>query len=315
MHARLTTAVPVLALFAFASVASMALAQDKGSVEPKQLPPLTHLDDPTIPARELFARKLLPAALPTDVIGTYNRGCIAGAEPMPLNGDTWQVMRLSRNRNWGHPAMIALLQRLSAKVHKDAGWPGILVGDIGQPRGGPALSGHASHQLGLDADVWLTPMPDHRLSRNEREEMSAVMMVRPDRLDIDPHVFTQAHLAVIRDAAREPSVQRIFVNAAIKKALCRDAQGDRSWLAKVRPWWGHDYHFHIRMRCPEGSSECHGQTDQEGGDGCGDLGYWFSDAVLHPQPPKEPPKPVQPMTLAQLPAACVAVLRAPGAKP
>jgi penicillin-insensitive murein endopeptidase len=121
---------------------------------------------------------------------------------MPINGDTWQVMRLSRNHNWGHPALIALLKRLSAKAHKDAGWPGILVGDIGQPRGGPALSGHASHQIGLDADVWLTPMPARRLSRDEREEMSAVMMVRKDRLDVDPRVFTPSHLSVIRDAAK-----------------------------------------------------------------------------------------------------------------
>jgi penicillin-insensitive murein endopeptidase len=196
----------------------------------------------------LFARKRLPAAMPVRVIGAYNKGCIAGAEKMPITGDTWQVMRLSRNRNFGHPAMVALLKRLSEKAHKDAGWPGILVGDMGQPRGGPALSGHASHQIGLDADIWLTPMPDHLLSREEREEMSATMMVREDRLDIDPKVWTPGHLAVIRNAALEPSVQRIFVNAAIKKALCREAKGDKSWLSKVRPWYGHDYHFHIRMR-------------------------------------------------------------------
>jgi penicillin-insensitive murein endopeptidase len=110
-------------------------------------------------------------------------------------------------------------------------------------------------------------------------------------------------------------VQRIFVNAAIKKALCRGARGDRSWLSKVRPWWGHDYHFHIRMRCPADASECQGQKDQDGGDGCRDLGYWFSDAVLHPKPPEVPPKPVPPMTMAQLPAACRAVLDAPDAKP
>jgi penicillin-insensitive murein endopeptidase len=178
------------------------------------------------------------------------------------------------------------------------------------------LTGHASHQIGLDADIWLTPMPAHRLSRNEREEMSAVMMVRQDRLDIDSRVFTPAHLAVIRDAAREPSVQRIFVNAAIKKALCRDAKGDRGWLTKVRPWWGHDYHFHIRMRCPPGASECHGQKEQDGGDGCGaELAYWFSDPVLHPPPPPEPPKPVPPLTLAQLPPACRTVLNAPDAHP
>ncbi len=176
----------ILSLLLPAIGATGALAQDKGSVDPKPLPPLANPNDPKIGAKELFARKLLPAAMPTRVIGCYTAGCIAGAEQMPINGDTWQVMRLSRNRNWGHPDLVALLKRLSVKAHKDAGWPGILVGDMGQPRGGPALSGHASHQIGLDADIWLTPMPDHRLSREEREEMSAVMMVRDDRLDIDP---------------------------------------------------------------------------------------------------------------------------------
>ena len=310
---------PSLALMAIAiaalASASLTSAQDKGSLEPKPLPPLDNPNDPKLAAKELFARKRLPAAPPVRAIGAYNKGCIAGAAKMPITGDTWQVMRLSRNRNWGHPDLVALLKRLSEKAHKDAGWPGILVGDMGQPRGGPALSGHASHQIGLDADIWLTPMPDHLLSRQEREEMSAVMMVRGDRLDIDPKAWTPSHLAVIRDAALEPAVQRIFVNAAIKKALCREAKGDKSWLEKVRPWYGHDYHFHIRMRCPAGSKDCDGQKEQDGGDGCGDLAYWFKDSVLHPEPPTEPPKPHPGITLAQLPAACRQVLGAADAKP
>jgi penicillin-insensitive murein endopeptidase len=311
---------PFLIPACFAAVlfsANAAPAQDKGAVNPKPLPPLVNPNDPKLGAKELFARKVLPAAMSTRAIGSYVKGCIAGAEQMPISGDTWQVMRLSRNRYWGHPGMIALLKRLAAKAHKDTGWPGILVGDIGQPRGGPALSGHASHQIGLDADIWLTPMPDHMLSRNEREDMSAVMMVREDRLDIDPKVFTAGNVLLLRDAAQEPGVQRIFVNAAIKKALCREAKGDRSWLAKIRPWWGHDYHFHIRMRCPPGSTECVGQPSQSEDEGCkpADLAYWFKDSVLHPKPPPKPPKPKPPMTLAQLPPACKAVLNAPDVKP
>jgi penicillin-insensitive murein endopeptidase len=313
--------IPLLIAFAAGTCSGSlpALAQDQGTVDPKPLPPLEHPNDPKLAAKQLFARKLLPSARPTRVIGEYTKGCIAGAVPMPMTGDTWQVMRLSRNRYWGHPDTIALLKRLSVKAHKDAGWPGILVGDIGQPRGGPALSGHASHQMGIDADIWLTPMPDRLLSREEREEMSATMMVRNDRLDIDPKVFTSGHLAVIRDAAMEPAVQRIFVNPAIKKALCRDAKGDRSWLEKVRPWYGHDYHFHIRMRCPAGAAECHGQADQTGGDGCkpSELAYWFKDVILHPKPAppsKEPPGPNAGIKLAQMPAGCKAVLNAPDAK-
>jgi penicillin-insensitive murein endopeptidase len=315
------TSRPILALLLISAAvlsASAALAQDKGSVDAKPLPPLANPNDPKLGAKELFGRKVLPAAMPTHVVGFYAKGCIAGAEGLPINGETWQVMRLSRNRYWAHPDMVALIKRLAAKAHKDAGWPGILVGDMSQPRGGPMITGHASHQVGLDADIWLTPMPNRQLSRNEREEMSAVMMVRSDRLDIDPNAWTPTHLSVIRAAAQEPTVQRIFVNAAIKRALCREAKGDRGWLSKVRPMYGHDYHFHIRIKCPPGSGgECESQPDPSEGEACsaGDLAYWFKDSVLHPKPPKEPPKPRPPMTLAQLPAACKQVLAAPDAKP
>jgi penicillin-insensitive murein endopeptidase len=299
--------------------ASSALAQDKGTVDAKPLPPIANPNDPKLGAKELFARKYLPAAAEKPrVVGFYAHGCIAGAEGLPIDGDAWQVMRLSRNRYFAHPDMIALVKRLAATAKKDAGWPGgILVGDMSQPRGGPMLTGHASHQVGLDADIWLTPAPNRRFSRNEREDMSATMMVREDRLDVDPKVFTPGHLVVIRAAAQEPTVQRIFVNAAIKKALCREAKGDRSWLQKVRPMYGHDYHFHIRIRCPPGSSECEGQSDQGGGEGCkpADFAYWFKDSVIHPKPPKEPPKPKPPMTMAQLPPACRGVLNLPDAKP
>jgi penicillin-insensitive murein DD-endopeptidase len=136
--------------------------------------------------------------------------------------------------------------------------------------------------------------------------------VRDDRLDVDPKIWTHAHTELIRAAAEDPAVERIFVNAAIKKALCRDAGSDRAWLAKVRPWWGHDYHFHIRMYCPPDSPQCEPQPPPESGEGCGhDLDYWFRDGVLHPQPPSEPPKPRPGPTMASLPPACRQVLMAP----
>src|SRR5215203_6898581 len=202
MHRRLIL-IPLIAAIAVASAAS-AWAQDKGTVHPKPLPPLANPNDPKIAAKELFGRKMLPAAMPTRVHGFYAHGCIAGAEGLPINGDNWQVMRLSRNRYWGHPDLVALVKRLAARARKDAGWPGILVGDMSQPRGGPMFTGHASHQVGLDADIWLTPMPDRELTRLEREEMSATNVVRPDMLDVDMKVWTPGHLAIIRAAAQDP---------------------------------------------------------------------------------------------------------------
>ncbi|WP_230530223.1 penicillin-insensitive murein endopeptidase [Microvirga roseola] len=294
----------VLALLA----GSSALAQDKGTLKPKPLPPLANPNDPKLAAKELFGRRDKPASLQARAIGSYARGCVAGAEAIPVDGETWQVMRLSRNRNWGHPRLIALLQRLSARVPEINGWPGLLVGDISQPRGGPMLTGHASHQIGLDADVWLTPMPDRRLSRAEREEMSATNVVRSDWRDVDPKIWTPQHTALIRAAAKEKDVARIFVNPAIKKALCREAGEDRGWLTKVRPMFGHNYHFHIRLACPAGDAGCADQAPPPGGDGCGaELAQWFTPQMLHPKPGK--PRP--PLTMAQLPNECSRVLMAP----
>jgi penicillin-insensitive murein endopeptidase len=140
-----------------------AIAQEKGTLNPATLPPLADPSDPATPAKELFARKAFPAAQEPQAIGFYSRGCLAGAVPLPIDGPQWQIMRVSRNRYWGHPDLVGLLQRLSVRAMK-VGWPGLLIGDIGQPRGGPMLTGHASHQIGLDADIWLTPMPPRQLT-------------------------------------------------------------------------------------------------------------------------------------------------------
>jgi penicillin-insensitive murein endopeptidase len=289
-----------------------AAAQDRGTLDPQPLPPLANPNDPSTPAKELFGRRAGPAAMQARTIGFYSRGCLAGAVALPVNGPAWQVMRLSRNRNWGHPELIRVLEMLAKKAQAQAGWPGLLVGDISQPRGGPMLTGHASHQVGLDADIWLTPMPDRELTREEREEMSAINVVAADRRDVDPAIWTPAHVGVIKTAAQMPQVERIFVNAAIKKALCRDNGGDRAWHNKVRPYWGHDYHFHIRIRCPSDSPDCKPQPPVPAGDGCGtDLNWWFQESVLHPPPPKTPPKPRPGPTMAALPPACRMVLQAP----
>ncbi len=119
------------------------MAQDRGTLDPKALPPLARPNDPATPAKELFGRKAKPVSLEARAIGFYSRGCLAGGAALPIDGQTWQVMRLSRNRNWGHPAMVSFLERLSARVPAVNGWPGLLVGDMSQPRGGPMLTGHA----------------------------------------------------------------------------------------------------------------------------------------------------------------------------
>jgi len=283
--------------------------------------PLTMANVANQPARDAFGAQDEPAPLAARAIGSYARGCLAGAKPLAVDGTTWQVMRLSRNRNWGHPALVKYLEDLAKEAPK-IGWRGLLVGDLAQPRGGPMLTGHNSHQIGLDADIWLTPMPDRKLSTNEREKMSATSMLGPkmgkaeipEGGRVDKAIWTEAHARLLKTAASDPRVARIFVHPAIKKTLCDWATGDRSWLRRVRPWYGHHYHFHIRLSCPSGGSGCKNQDPPPAGDGCDQsLSWWLSDAPYAKRRARraaaEKAKGTwRPMTVQQLPAACTQVL-------
>lgn len=279
---------------------------------------LASLADPALlkkPAKVLFGGQKQPVNIKPRAIGSYAKGCLAGGEALPVDGPAWQVMRLSRNRNWAHPQMIEVVERLARDAKQYDGWNGLLVGDLAQPRGGPMLSGHASHQVGLDADVWLMQMPERTLSRAEREKISPKLVVK-DRKSMDYTVWTEAHARLIKRAASYPEVARIFVHPPIKAELCKWATGDRSWLAKVRPYYGHNYHFHIRIKCPADSPTCKNQAPArpKDGTGCGDeLAYWMSDVPwrrIAPKPGAPPPKPAPPLTLAGLPAECRAVVTA-----
>lgn len=262
-------------------------------------------------AKTLFGGKALPAASKPASYGFYSKGCFAGGVAIATDGPTWQAMRLSRNRRWGHPKMIALVEKLSRDAVAD-GWPGLLLGDISQPRGGPMLTGHASHQIGLDADIWLTPMPDRRLSATERENMSATSMIKKGGLTVDDRLWTTAHAGLLRRAASYPEVERILVHPGIKKKLCDTVTGDRSWLRKVRPFWGHDYHFHVRIGCQAGSPGCKPQDPVPAGDGCDkSLAWWFTEEPWRPNKNPDAPKARDLMTMSSLPKECRAVLEAP----
>ncbi|HSM18781.1 MAG TPA: penicillin-insensitive murein endopeptidase [Hyphomicrobiales bacterium] len=284
---------------------------------PALAPALAHDAADGPPAKELFGHVEKPAQGAPQAIGGYARGCLSGAAELPVDGPFHQAMRLSRNRTWGHPELVDFLKDLAEKANERAGWPGILLGDLAQPRGGPMLQGHASHQIGLDADIWLMPSPPRRYAADEREEVSAVSVIGAEEevpqggdWKVDPTIWTGGHAEVIKAAASDSRVARIFVHPAIKRALCRGAGNDRAWLRKVRPWYGHHYHFHVRLSCPAGSKNCENQAAPPPGDGCGKaLDWWFSDAPYR-KPGDPPPKPKAPLRMADLPAQCKAVYEA-----
>ncbi|MBF9029482.1 penicillin-insensitive murein endopeptidase [Rhodobacterales bacterium HKCCE3408] len=267
-------------------------------------------------ARLLFGAESGPTGGAAQSFGGYAAGCVAGAAQLPETGPTWQAMRLSRNRNWAHPEMIDYIQDLSAEVARTTSWSGLYVGDMSQPRGGPMLTGHASHQSGLDADIWLLPARDLTLSRTERENISSISMRRSGGAYVNDN-WTAEHWQVLRAAASDPRVARIFLFPGAKVWMCENETGDRSYLRNIRPWYGHHYHFHVRLACPSGSRDCENQAAPPPGDGCDEARDWVA-RILNPPPPAppdpnaEPPEPRGQLTLADLPRQCAALLSSPG---
>ncbi len=246
-----------------------------------------------------------PAAVGGQSIGTFTSGCLRGAESLPLQGPGYQVMRLSRKRYYGHPDLIRFIQQLG-QVSATQRLGTLLIGDLGQPRGGPTLSGHRSHQTGLDVDIWflLSPQADSRLlTSNERETWNAPSVLEANGKQLDRQQWSLAQAKILQAAALQPGVDRIFVNARIKQDLCTSQTGDSAWLRKIRPWWKHDDHFHVRMQCPPGSPLCEKQEVLPPGNGCdASLAWWFSAEAQAPSSTAPQPPP-------PLPAVCEQVLR------
>lgn len=209
-----------------------------------------------------------------EAIGGYANGCVRGAQALPLSGAGYQVIRPSRERFYGHPRLIAYLQSLGAAVQA-AGLGDLLIGDMAQVQGGPMPSGHSSHQTGLDADILFRATPAAALSWKQREALHPVSVLSADGLGVDAARWSARQEQMLQLAASSPQVARIFVNPRIKQALCASHAG-QSWLGKLRPWWGHDGHFHVRLRCPPGDAACQNQSAIPEGTGCEELDWWFS---------------------------------------
>jgi penicillin-insensitive murein DD-endopeptidase len=257
-------------------------------------------------ARILFSAKRTPSPHQSYAIGQNSRGCLAGGVALPESGPTWQAMRLSRNRFWGHPEMIGFIEEVSRAATK-LGWNGIYVGDISQPRGGP-VPGHASHQVGLDADLWLLPPGRLDLSVSDRERISSLDVRAANQRQVNGN-WTRAHHRLLEAVARDPRVNRIFLTPPAKLQMCADAPArDRDWLGKIRPWWGHNTHFHVRLNCPRGAKGCINPVPVPRGDGCNEAIWWVTEALEPTDPNLPAPKPKPPLRVADLPPQCATVL-------
>ncbi|GBE44226.1 penicillin-insensitive murein endopeptidase precursor [bacterium BMS3Bbin10] len=269
-------------------------------------------------AKKLFGTQKTSAALSARSIGSYARGCLAGGQSLPVSGPAWEAMKLQRNRNWGHPLLIKFLQRFATDLQEKDGWPGLLIGDMAQPRGGPMLGGHKSHQSGLDADIWYKPKPARAMTRKERADSWSIKLAEVYGKQVIKKNWKPEYVTLLKRVVSYRETARIFVHPAVKRALCDAAGEDRAWLRKVRPWWSHNYHFHLRLKCPAGVAGCVNQKPPPAGDGCGpQLTDWMKKLAAAEKwsktkkkdPAKKAPKRRE-LRMADLPPACRSVLDA-----
>jgi penicillin-insensitive murein endopeptidase len=241
----------------------------------------------------------------TEAIGGPSNGCLRGAVGLPASGEGFVSIRRHRNRFYGHGNTVALVRELGASISKRGGGRLIMVGDLAQPRGGRMASSHVSHQNGLDVDIWLTLADSPRQAWSETPEERDPPSVLGQGLEPNARWGPDQRF-LIKTAAEHHDVDRILVNPGIKRALCQ-SEGEAAWLRKLRPWWGHHAHMHVRLKCPSGSADCEQQRQIPPGSGCGaELAWWFSDEARSPSrgsasAPRPRPQP---------PAACLDVLDA-----
>jgi penicillin-insensitive murein endopeptidase len=264
-------------------------------------------------AREALRLVRGPAPGPAQAIGAYTNGCLAGGQALPPTGPGYEVLHLGRHRRHGHPILVRFVERLGRAV-RDKGLGLLLVGDLAQPRGGPTPTGHRSHQSGLDVDIGYTFPPflrRRKLTPAEREALMPPAVVDLGTMTLTP-AWRASALDVLALAAGDPAVDRIFVHAAVKRAACDRSGGPGAagaWLRKLRPWWGHHDHFHVRLACPPGSAACEPQAPLPSGDGCDALAWWGSEDARKAQQERrqaaaaEPPPPLPGPCLRLVPAS------------
>jgi penicillin-insensitive murein endopeptidase len=142
------------------------------------------------------------------------------------------------------------------------------------------------------------------MSPKARESLSAVAVVNPKTHAKNPG-WTEQVPKLLALAAADPAVDRIFVDPAIKKLMCEGPYAKAPWQSRLRPWWNHHDHFHVRLACPPDSPQCVPQEPIPN-DGCGaPLAWWFSEDATATRTKKKEAAAAEPEPA--LPPECAAI--------
>jgi murein endopeptidase len=189
---------------------------------------------PAVGPVEVPAPPAIVAPRPSRALGLPHRGRLAGGVQLPEEGEvftTWDPVRKQvpnrPGRRWATLRTLRRVLRVLTEFRAaNPGAPRVLVGDLSRPRGGVfdrryGGLGHASHQNGLDVDVYYP--------RRDRLERQAIRASQVDR-----------ELA-------QDLVDR-FVAAGAVYVFTGPKLGLKGPRKVVSPLAHHDDHLHVRFR-------------------------------------------------------------------
>lgn len=204
--------------------------------------------------------------------GFYSHGRLAAATRLPDSGGGFVKILRPRNRRFASEDMIYLITKVSKEL--DQKFPNrrdaVQIGDVSAELGG-LVPGHNSHQNGLDVDIAFLRTNETMQNPDDvngfREKFVSSGKVS-NNFDLERNWA----LAKLMVATGRP--QRIFVNQVIKNAFCKlarekgELQSAAETLHRLRPYSGHEDHFHVRITCPLNSPKCEAQEEIPAGTGC-----------------------------------------------
>lgn len=221
---------------------------------------------------------IIKPGISAESFGKYTDGHIFKSVPLKRNAPGIQTMRPAMAKFYGHTELRDFIYKLG-KQTINSGNGQLMIGDLSHKDGGE-LIGHASHQNGLDVDIWFYRPKDTitDLANDQRDSSKFPHFLNPATNEFYPNMWNTKLDNVLKMAASDSRVAKIFVNAGVKRRLCRIFPGEK-FLSKIRPWYRHHEHFHVRLKCPENSPSCENQPEIKSLDCSGDnIDWWFGPA-------------------------------------
>lgn len=201
---------------------------------PATLAPLPEATGPNPAARDAEAVYPKIHWRQSRAIGLPHAGRLVGGVRLPVEGPDWvtwdPVLHRVPNRAsrlYGTDDLVRLVITVVEeyrRAHPDA--PRVVIGDLSHRRGG-AINEHASHENGLDVDIYY-PRLDHRLAAPK-------------------------HVRLVDRQLAQDLADR-FVRAGATVVFVGYRTGLRGPAGVVVPYAGHDNHMHVRIASARGGS-------------------------------------------------------------